>query len=665
MNRIASQSWSEPAHQDPTTSIPTEDEFDAFLDLGDFHLNYPSYDPPVQDETSAEQDVENAMDTSMDSIEGLQQRQGYDGVTPHVPTSNISLLQTQILQQQQHQQQFMNDPRFHGQQVIPPTPTSLDLQGAAAAHYYQQMDSHSRAMLDHYQRRKEEGVEALNLPSMMVFTPLVSPAVTPLDAQFQLPEYTMPGAYFSPLTSPALEAQTYDGNRMYYTNIPISDNSVPPSPLDLNIDPALSNTGSYPSPARKTRRRPSASLRTTGRAVRQSPAMKPQRRKGTSTSSTNMKELNGIGEGNQATRKQCDIAPPAMLPVPFHQDASDADSISPEPLSTEMAPPPLPKPSAVGQPSRSATDVLHSKSETNGVNIELSPATPASLMRLQQQANKKGVVVQSPPLDEQISLPDEIGPVLEDMTLPEEASSTTPALPPIETRETDDQRTPTLSGKTTLKTAPPKITPVKVSNQCLPNSADPSPIVNGLNSPNETITSKRAEPRASARGAKKRSGTASVQVSPALRPRISPSIKPLLPEGSVSAETSALLLASKSNYQNILEGTHLPGVSYPEALSTNLSSKRTSHKIAEQGRRNRINTALQEIASLLPSTAGGSPSSGSGGDPAGINSGSAAQQSNSKASTVELAIDYIKVLRAELAETKGRLEVAEKKLEEG
>ena len=145
----------------------------------------------------------------------------------------------------------------------------------------------------------------------------------------------------------------------------------------------------------------------------------------------------------------------------------------------------------------------------------------------------------------------------------------------------------------------------------------------------------------------------------------------------MSPETSALLLASKSNYQNILEGTHLPGVSYPEALSTNLTSKRTSHKIAEQGRRNRINNALQEIAALLPSsstaTNGASITNyhdgcgSSGGDTTGVNmtTGTAAQQSNSKASTVELAIDYIKSLQQELRDTKGKLEVAEKKLEEG
>lgn len=144
---------------------------------------------------------------------------------------------------------------------------------------------------------------------------------------------------------------------------------------------------------------------------------------------------------------------------------------------------------------------------------------------------------------------------------------------------------------------------------------------------------------------------------------------------SVSPETSALLLASKSNYQNILEGTHLPGVSYPETLSTNLTSKRTSHKLAEQGRRNRINTALQEIASLLPpatpnlnGNAAKSPSANGKEEPAAkpgdaILNGTAAQQSNSKASTVEQAIEYIKSLQGELRDVKGRLETAEHELE--
>lgn len=116
----------------------------------------------------------------------------------------------------------------------------------------------------------------------------------------------------------------------------------------------------------------------------------------------------------------------------------------------------------------------------------------------------------------------------------------------------------------------------------------------------------------------------------------------------------------------------VPGVSYPSELSTNLTSKRTSHKIAEQGRRNRINTALQEIATLLPSGVlpEGKDSGAESGDKKDKDSKNGGGP-NSKASTVELAIDYIKQLKKDLeakdkeieAERK-RAELAEKKLQE-
>jgi hypothetical protein len=49
----------------------------------------------------------------------------------------------------------------------------------------------------------------------------------------------------------------------------------------------------------------------------------------------------------------------------------------------------------------------------------------------------------------------------------------------------------------------------------------------------------------------------------------------------------------------------------------------------------------------------------------GFGQGTAAQQSNSKASTVEMAIEYIKSLQSELKDVKGRLQDVEKKLGEG
>jgi hypothetical protein len=198
-------------------------------------------------------------------------------------------------------------------------------------------------------------------------------------------------------------------------------------------------------------------------------------------------------------------------------------------------------------------------------------------------------------------------------------------------------------------------------------SASQSPQIDAMNGSSGPNGTTRKTPQIAARGPKKRSSS-SVLASPALLPRISPSIKPLLPGGGkVSEDTASLLLASKSNYQNILEGTHLPGVSYPSELSTNLTSKRTSHKIAEQGRRNRINSALQEIATLLPrgqaKDSGGEKSgSGDAGENEYTNGKGGSQSANSKASTVEQAIEYIKQLKKDLADANKRAEDAEKQL---
>ncbi|GME43298.1 Phosphorus acquisition-controlling protein [Neofusicoccum parvum] len=198
-------------------------------------------------------------------------------------------------------------------------------------------------------------------------------------------------------------------------------------------------------------------------------------------------------------------------------------------------------------------------------------------------------------------------------------------------------------------------------------------------SPSSATGTKKPELKPAARGGKKRGSVSSALVSPALRPKISPSIKPLLPEGATTPDdTHALLLASKSNYQNILEGTHVPGVLYPESLSTNLTSKRTSHKIAEQGRRNRINLALQELQSLIPSpsiaprdaNANGMP--GNSASPEESQAKREERQSSSKASTVENAIEYIRLLKRKdeerdrkMMEQRQEIEELRKRLERG
>jgi hypothetical protein len=475
----------------------------------------------------------------------------------------------------------------------------------------------------------------------MAFTPLVSPAVTPLEAHFNIPEYTVPGAYFSPLSSPALHAQNeqssvYDQLHSGTTN----------SPIDGNLD-SHSAPGSSVLLARKTSRKPPQKQRST-RGVKQSPIVKARKAKKGSTTSLPAQALSGIMEpsNGQTTTSKTTSSSHSTVST----EESENGSISPEHLS-DMAPPPVPPPGSAG---RSPYVQAQRNGRAGGLALG-SPATPASLMRLPSPS-----AIGQPSANQDVDM--------DEFSLPEAATAVSrPPLSRIEIHS-DGQTTPTLSS-TGAKT--PGFQPLPSPAYARPRlstSASQSPQIdamNGTNGTNGTNGYSRKNPQIAARGTKKRASS-SVLASPALLPRISPSIKPLLPGGgSVSEDTASLLLASKSNYQNILEGTHFPGVSYPTELSTNLTSKRTSHKIAEQGRRNRINSALQEIATLLPRTSGKESSgekSGSGDGENGNTKGGAAQSANSKASTVELAIEYIKQLKSDLAEANKRAEEAEKKL---
>ncbi|KAH0542626.1 hypothetical protein GP486_008627, partial [Trichoglossum hirsutum] len=354
----------------------------------------------------------------------------------------------------------------------------------------------------------------------MVFTPLVSPAVTPLDSNFSVPEYTVPGAYFSPLTSPALEAQNH-AHRAPYANPNHYDGAVAPSP-DMNIDEPTSAVPSNPSPAppRKPRRKLSTTTRKPPtRVVQQSPSMKPQTRRKAPPNS-----LNSTKGFKDAAADESSISPrrtPGSQPAPYQQDSSEGGSISPEPLSEAlMAPPPppsLPPPPRPGSAGRSPRIVPNGQNRDSKRAVQTeetsgpAPATPASLMKLPsppddtrngQDFPRKNVA--------ECTAGSGGGPV-----------NARPSLPRLDTRSTDDQQTPTLSGTSRTPVAKPVSTP---------STRDHSPQQMSATTPNGIVPNKVTDTQANARGSKKRSG-GSVQVSPALRPKISPSIKPLLPEG--------------------------------------------------------------------------------------------------------------------------------------
>ena len=523
----------------------------------------------------------------------------------------------------------------------------------------------------------------------MIFTPLVSPAVTPLDTPFQYPEYAAPVDAFSPLTSPALRAQNQTPQYSVYGAVRGSDTSETTSPIDPGLEFSAPTTCSTTASLRKSKRKTSSSsTKNPNRAVRQSPAMKPQsRKKQPSSTVIAPKEISGIIEEARRSKQTSNLQQTAdgKLHFPHSRDSSGPDSVSPEPLSDILMPPPAtPKSSSASRsPYLNAKQNEHQAAPLQDANGE--PATPASLMKIRKQAGKvNGMNRRASSLKEQTAFAEaDMEQIMENIVLPESADTTRkPVLKPINRDANTDQSTP-ITGARKAPIYGPASAPITANTSALP-----SPQL--VASPTSTGTIQRLDSRPKSKDPKNRNSQSYVHASPALRPRISPSIKPLLPEGgkcpqcphshqlnsvadtwppaNVSAETSALLLASKSNYQNILEGTHVPGVSYPENLSTNLTSKRTSHKIAEQGRRNRINTALQEIASLLPPSTPqvNGQSGGMGGTSLSLmTSGTLAQQSNSKASTVESAIEYIKSLQKELSETKEKLRAAERENEAG
>ncbi|KAL8995721.1 MAG: hypothetical protein Q9169_004615 [Polycauliona sp. 2 TL-2023] len=668
-----------------------EDDFSAFLEFGDLQLDFPPFgstpqnggeirdvigsalDPQANDNSGA------ALDFHHEAIQQFGDPAGLGDFNGTSQTFQDLNLPPQLFEQQQLLHQYPQHPSYatsyNGRHVIPPTPNSIEMHGGHAQYQHMMPNPHTRSMYEHYHRQPK---------GQAAFTPLVSPAVTPHDAQFRYQDYSVPNELFSPLTSPALEAQNHNSQRSVYSAVRGSDTSDTTSPVDINIDPNLQPLVASAAP--KTRRRTSsAAKRNPQRAVRQSPSMKPQgKKKQLSSTSIPPKRVTGIIEDaeNAKHTNHTSNHTASQGPVSRNPDSSGAESISPEPLSEILMPPPAtPKSTSASRSPQIVAAISRSQTAPTPATDD-KPATPSSLMRIRNAARRPA----GSTLKEQTTILEaQLEQTMDAITLPEASkpSSKRPALTPLLTSDAlEDDVTPTISARKTPKIAPTSA-PVTATG-----SSFTSPNLNPTDSPNGSLHNRRGDAQANGRGSKKRTNSSSVQVSPALRPRISPSIKPLLPDGgNVNAETSALLLASKSNYQNLVEGTHLPGVSYPETLSTNLTSKRTSHKLAEQGRRNRINTALQEIAALLPPTPnlggastpikdgmngvgnvnGNGKIGGGGGGEVSVmlTTGTAAQQSNSKASTVELAIEYIKSLQGELVDVKERLVRAERRLGEG
>ena len=317
-----------------------------------------------------------------------------------------------------------------------------------------------------------------------------------------------------------------------YGNVRSSDTSDTTSPIDPSLDYSAPTSGSTPGNIRKSKRTGSvSSTKNPARLVRQSPVTKPQsRRKQPSSTVIPPKEIVGLLEEAQRPRNPSSAIINGKLPIPYAQDSSGPDSVSPEPLSEILMPPPAtPKStSASKSPFLPASQVVqHQKNNAIASTNKDSPATPASLMKIRKQAGRGSASSRTTSqLREQAAMAEaDMEQIMEEIALPDAVeSSNKPSLKPISTEDANRAKaTPRSVGSKTPTTAsaPSKAT----------TSAFPSPTASAFASPSGLGSGKlNDQAKLKIRDAKKRTSS-STQISPALRPKISPSIKPLLPEG--------------------------------------------------------------------------------------------------------------------------------------
>lgn len=165
MNQIPTTSWS------PMVSAPEED-FASFLEFEDLQLQFPNFDGVVQDGRELQQEPTETMDTPMGNEQGLmrledgnmpqdmdqgnsmQNMNGFQGSTSSYHNLNIhSDLYTPIHQQQMH----IHAPRqYHGQNMIPPTPNSIEMHGDHTQYYRPSGDHQAQAVYESFGRNPQK-----------------------------------------------------------------------------------------------------------------------------------------------------------------------------------------------------------------------------------------------------------------------------------------------------------------------------------------------------------------------------------------------------------------------------------------------------------------------------------------------------------------------------
>ena len=154
----------------PRWSSGPDDEFANFLDFSD--LGFGDFDG-----VDLQQNGAGAMDISMQGAAGMlgleqghmqqqqqqpspmdQQNHGTPMNGFHGSTESFAdlAMQQDLFDQQQQQQLHMQNQRYHTQNVVPPTPNSLEMRGGHAQYYRTPADHQQLHIYDHYRRNQKD-----------------------------------------------------------------------------------------------------------------------------------------------------------------------------------------------------------------------------------------------------------------------------------------------------------------------------------------------------------------------------------------------------------------------------------------------------------------------------------------------------------------------------
>ncbi|CAG8518643.1 19149_t:CDS:2 [Racocetra persica] len=217
-----------------------------------------------------------------------------------------------------------------------------------------------------------------------------------------------------------------------------------------------------------------------------------------------------------------------------------------------------------------------SNGSSSSFNGNIVPITPSSLMKLnKQQSSTPNPTLNS--IQDNQTVNTQQGQIQNQQTFNNETEQPTFVAPRSRVTTSGPQRMLVISP--TVSPISPRMNPVTMSPMILPSSGRKIVHTNqAVRSPSTLNPSKSPQ---------------------TLKLTISPSLKPKLP--GVLANEVAEKLASQSNYKNILEGTSKSlGISYSSEVHSSLESRRTTHKAAEQKRRDSLKQSFDELKKVVP-----------------------------------------------------------------